>query len=80
MGLSLDNSKQCCVKLKLNMVGFQKDLVDSELNHLGKFVETKQRKLAYSVYCTMKVISAVLTTHSLLMSTKHLIVVGTRPE
>lgn len=53
---------------------------DSELNHLGKFAETKQRKLAYSVYCTMKTIRVVLTTRSLLMSTKHLIAAGAHPK
>lgn len=34
----------------------------------------------FSVYCTMKMIRDVLTTHSLLMSTKHLIVAGTCPK
>lgn len=56
-----------------------KFIFDSELNHLGKFVETKQRKRAYSVYCTEE-IRAVLTTHRSLMSTKHLIAVGARPK
>lgn len=42
-----------------------------ELDHLGKFVETEQRKRTFSVYCTTKAISADLTPHSPLMSTPH---------
>lgn len=80
----LDNFKTVTCELKWNVVDVFFHLTESSLHSedwtIWPFVETKQRKLAYSVYCTMKVISAVLTTCSLLMSPKHLIVVGTHPK